>query len=85
MEKVKIDEIELVLSHPDQQERAWIGQEELMEQILACWLVVAPDDLPLCPRLVGKPGMGKTTLAIAAARNTGKAGLYLSMHYGYAA
>ncbi len=72
MEKVKIDEIELVLSHPDQQERAWIGQEELMEQIMACWLIIAPDDLPLCPRLVGKPGMGKTTLAIAAARTLGK-------------
>ncbi|MCL6584328.1 MAG: AAA family ATPase [bacterium] len=72
MEKVKIDEIELVLSHPDQQKRSWIGQEELMEQILACWLTVAADDLPLCPRLVGKPGMGKTTLAMAAGARLGK-------------
>ncbi len=72
MEKVKIDEIELVLSHEDQLEREWIGQEELMEQILACWLVIAPDDIPLCPRLLGKPGMGKTTLAIAAAKRMAK-------------
>ena len=72
MEKVKIDEIELVLSHEDQLEREWIGQEELMEQILACWLVINPDDLPLCPRLLGKPGMGKTTLAIAAAKRMSK-------------
>ena len=72
MEKVKIDEIELVLSHEDQLEREWIGQEELMEQILACWLVMNPDDLPLCPRLLGKPGMGKTTLAIAAAKRMAK-------------
>lgn len=72
MEKVKIDDIELALSHADQQERDWIGQEELMEQIQACWLVIAPDDLPLCPRLVGKPGMGKTTLAISAAGRLGK-------------
>ena len=72
MEKVKIDEIELVLSHADRLERVWIGQEELMEQILACWLVITPDDLPLCPRLLGKPGMGKTTLAIAAAKRLAK-------------
>ena len=62
----------MVLSHEDQLEREWIGQEELMEQILACWLVITPDDLPLCPRLLGKPGMGKTTLAIAAAKKMAK-------------
>ena len=67
MERIKIDDSELVLSPSDKHEREWIGQEELMEQILACWLVLAPDDFPLCPRLLGKPGMGKTTLAIAAA------------------
>lgn len=69
MEKIKIEGIELLLSHEDEHKREWIGQEELMEQILACWLVLSPEDLPLCPRLLGKPGMGKTTLAIAAARN----------------
>jgi MoxR-like ATPase len=72
MDRITIDSIELVLSHPDQQEREWIGQEDLLEQILACWLILTPDDLPLCPRLLGKPGMGKTTLAIAAARSLGK-------------
>ena len=72
MEKIKIDDISLVLSHHDQIEMEWIGQKELMEQILACWLVISPDDLPLCPRLLGKPGMGKTTLAIAAAREIQK-------------
>ncbi|MGA1843657.1 MAG: AAA family ATPase [bacterium] len=72
MDRITIDSIELVLSHPDQQEREWIGQEDLLEQILACWLVLTPDDFPLCPRLLGKPGMGKTTLAIAAARSLGK-------------
>jgi MoxR-like ATPase len=72
MKKIKIDDTELVLSYPDQHEREWIGQEELMEQILACWLVITSDDIPLCPRLLGRPGMGKTTLAIAAARRLGK-------------
>ena len=72
MKKIKIDDTELVLSHADIHEREWIGQEDLMDQILACWLVITTKDMPLCPRLLGKPGMGKTTLAIAAARQLGK-------------
>ena len=30
-----------------------------MDQILAAWLVVGPDDLPLSPRLLGEPGVGE--------------------------
>ncbi|MCA9080112.1 MAG: AAA family ATPase, partial [Planctomycetaceae bacterium] len=33
-----------------------------------CWLVVDEGDLPLAPRLVGSPGIGKTTLGMAGAR-----------------
>ena len=33
-----------------------------------CWLVVDEKDLPLCPRIIGQPGIGKTTLATSAAR-----------------
>jgi MoxR-like ATPase len=50
----------------------WVGQEELVSQVLAAWLVVGDDDLPLNPRLVGKPGVGKTTLAYHAGRTLGK-------------
>ncbi len=39
-----------------------------MEQLLASWTMVDDDDLPLCPRIIGQPGMGKTTLAQAAAQ-----------------
>ena len=39
-----------------------------MRQLLAAWMVVAEKDIPMNPRLVGKPGVGKTTLAYAAAR-----------------
>ena len=35
-------------------------------QLLACWITVDEADLPLTPRLVGAPGMGKTQLVIAA-------------------
>ena len=68
---VTIDDVELVLTRPVEQDVAWIGQEELVEQILASWLIVGDKDLPLCPRLLGKPGVGKTTLAYHAARAMG--------------
>ena len=68
IERVKIDGVELTLSHPDTTEANWVGQEEYMKQLMACWLVVAKEDFPLCPRLIGKPGVGKTTLALAGAK-----------------
>jgi len=65
---VTIDDVNLHLSHPDELPMKWVGQKELMDQVQAAWLVVDPDDLPLNPRLIGKPGVGKTTLAYAAAK-----------------
>ncbi|MGD0094415.1 MAG: AAA family ATPase, partial [Planctomycetota bacterium] len=41
-------------------------------QLLAAWMVVNDQDLPMNPRLLGKPGVGKTTLAYAAARRMGR-------------
>lgn len=43
-----------------------------MRQLLAAWLVIDPQDLPMNPRLIGKPGVGKTTLAYAAAKRLGR-------------
>ena len=40
--------------------------------MLAAWYVVDAQDLPMNPRLVGKPGVGKTTLAYAAAQRLGR-------------
>ena len=65
---VEIDGVRLKLSHPNASEGQWIGQHEILRQLLACWLVVDPKDLPLAPRLVGPPGIGKTALGMAAAR-----------------
>ncbi|GIX03336.1 MAG: hypothetical protein KatS3mg113_0342 [Planctomycetaceae bacterium] len=67
-----IDGVRLYLSHPDPTSVEWIGQEELLTQLLACWLTIDRRDLPLSPRLVGPPGVGKTTLAMAAARRRGQ-------------
>lgn len=60
--------VRLHLGAADATEQAWIGQDEILHQLLACWLVVDPSDRPLSPRLLGPPGIGKTTLAMAAAR-----------------
>jgi MoxR-like ATPase len=67
-EHYEIDGVTLHLGRPDPSQGDWIGQREVLKQVLACWLVVDDRDLPLTPRLVGTPGIGKTTLAIAAAR-----------------
>ena len=68
METVTIDGIVLYLSQPDELPMTWVGQQELVTQIMAAWLVMGTGDFPLNPRLIGKPGVGKTTLAYHAAR-----------------
>ncbi|MFN9342044.1 MAG: AAA family ATPase [Planctomycetota bacterium] len=67
-EQVEIQGVKLHLSQAHDFESEWIGQQDVLHQVLACWLVVDPRDLPLTPRLVGSPGIGKTALAMAAAR-----------------
>src|SRR5207245_10515144 len=50
----------------------WAGEEQTMRQLLAAWMVVNAQDLPMNPRLLGKPGAGKTTLAYAAGKRMGR-------------
>jgi MoxR-like ATPase len=69
---VAVDNVSLHLAHPDELPVRWVGQKELMRQLLAAWMVVDERDLPMNPRLLGKPGVGKTTLAYAAAREIGR-------------
>src|SRR3984893_10068705 len=69
---VDIEGVPLHLAHPDELSLTWVGQEETMRQLLAAWLVIDERDLPMNPRLVGKAGVGKTTLAYAAAKRLGR-------------
>jgi len=69
---VVIDGVTLHLAHPDEIPIRWVGQQELMRQLLAAWMKVDDRDLPMSPRLLGKPGVGKTTLAYATARQLGR-------------
>jgi MoxR-like ATPase len=65
---VNIEGVTVHLAHPDELPVRWVGQEELMRQLLAAWMVLNDADVPMTPRLLGKPGVGKTTLAYAAAK-----------------
>lgn len=67
MNNVTIDNVELSLSHPLDMSAEWIGQAEPQRQLIACWHTIQENDLPLTPRIIGHPGVGKTTLAIATA------------------
>lgn len=69
---IVIEGVTLHLAHPDELPVRWVGQKELMRELLAAWLVVEERDLPMNPRLLGKPGVGKTTLAYAAAKEMGR-------------
>jgi MoxR-like ATPase len=69
---VRISGVEIHLGAPDELNVNWVGQEESMRQLLAAWLVLDEHDLPMNPRLVGKPGVGKTSLAWAAAERLGQ-------------
>lgn len=68
---VVIEGVTLHLAHPDELPVEWVGQEEVMRQLLAAWMIVERRDVPMNPRLLGKPGVGKTTLAYAAAKRLG--------------
>ncbi|MDK2972053.1 MAG: MoxR-like ATPase [Candidatus Sumerlaeota bacterium] len=68
----QIEGIELHLAHPDDVPARWIGSERVREQLIAAWMVVEERDIPLNPRLIGKPGVGKTTLAYSVAKELGQ-------------
>jgi MoxR-like ATPase len=70
--KVTIQNVEIALGFPDEFNFEWIGHHDVMDQLLAAWLVIDERDIPLNPRLIGKPGVGKTTLAYSAAKKLQK-------------
>ena len=45
----------------------WVGGKEVVNRLMASWYCPEENDVPMNPRLIGKPGVGKTALAYAAA------------------
>ncbi len=72
MRHITIDGVTLNLARPADLDLRWVGREDLVRQVLAAWMVLDEADRPMNPRLVGRPGVGKTTLAFAAARRLGR-------------
>jgi len=69
---VVIEGATLHLAHADEIPIRWVGQQEIMRQLLAAWMRVDDRDVPMSPRLLGKPGVGKTTLAYATGKQLGR-------------
>jgi MoxR-like ATPase len=68
LEKIVIDGVELSLMAPVKSDDEWIDYGQYLQQLQAAWLTLSNKEPPLTPRLIGEPGLGKTTLACAAAR-----------------
>jgi len=68
MKTLIIDGVNIQLASPDVIEQNWVGNMDVLHQLMACSVLVHPQDLALNPRLIGRPGVGKTTLASAAAK-----------------
>lgn len=72
-EKMTISGVELILAEPAEVDMNWVGNEDPINELKAAWLIVdEKEDLPLNPRILGKPGVGKTTLAYATGKRLGK-------------
>jgi MoxR-like ATPase len=68
MEKTTIDGVELTLMSPVKTDDEWVDYDQYIQQLQAAWLRLSKSEPPLNPRLIGEPGLGKTTLACAVAR-----------------
>jgi len=71
--RVRIEDVEITLAQPTELNIQWVGQEEVIKQLSAAWMTIDQKDLPFNPRVLGKPGVGKTTLAYTAAKRLRKA------------
>ena len=74
-EKLILKGVEIHLVDPPDLDVDWVGMEEPLTQLLAAWSDDGTDP-PMQPRILGKPGVGKTSLAITAAKRM-KQALYI--------
>ena len=67
---VTIDGVELRMALPDDMPILAVGSEAVKDQLRACWLAAPRGNTepPLSPRVLGPPGVGKTTVAFTVAR-----------------
>lgn len=68
---VTVEGIKIRLARPLELPFTWIGNKTVVNQLKASWYCIQEGDKPMNPRLVGKPGLGKTALAYAAGKEIG--------------
>lgn len=66
---VSLDGVTVRLAQPDNFPAKITGADEVRRQLAACWLKLREDDVPLSPRVMGPPGVGKTTIAYGVAQS----------------
>ncbi|GAC1521218.1 MAG: AAA family ATPase [Polyangiales bacterium] len=72
MKTVVLDGVKVTLASPDAHDGEWLDYNEYALQLEAAWLRMSTVEPPLNPRLIGEPGLGKTTLACAVGRKLGR-------------
>jgi MoxR-like ATPase len=72
-EHVNIDGVDVALASADEHESEWLDFDFCVHRLQAAWLRLSPKEPPLNPRIIGEPGLGKTTLACAVARQMNRA------------
>jgi MoxR-like ATPase len=72
VEKINLRGIEVSLAAPDDHLAEWVDYDDYRRLLEAAWLRLSDTEPPLNPRLIGDPGLGKTTLVCATARHIGR-------------
>jgi MoxR-like ATPase len=72
MRNISVDGVELWLCEADTGEVTWLDYNGYEQQLEAAWLRLSAREPALNPRLIGAPGLGKTTLARAVGRRLGR-------------
>ncbi len=67
LDKITLKGVEIYLVDPPALAVEWVGMQEPLTQLLAAWSDDGIDPA-MQPRILGKPGVGKTSLAITAAK-----------------
>lgn len=68
---ITLDGVDLRLALPDEMPVLAVASEPVKNQLRACWLTPTGkrrEEMPLSPRILGQPGVGKTTLAYTIAK-----------------
>ena len=68
---VDLNGIRIRLSRPLELNFKWVGNRRVLDQLRSAWYSSCEGDPPMNPRLVGKPGVGKTALAYSSGKVMG--------------